>query len=374
MGATDAYSREYDERLMRRALELARLGAGSAAPNPMVGCVLAGRDGAILAESWHERPGGAHAEVAALAAAGPAARGATAYVTLEPCNHTGRTGPCAQALTEAGIGAVVFAMRDPNPIAQGGAARLRAAGVEVRDGVCEAEARALNRAWLHGLEHRRPLVALKLAMSLDGRIAARSGESQWITSPESRAAGHALRAQSDAIITGAGTVIADDPALTARENGETRYPFRVILDSGARTPPGAKVYERTGRGALLAATKDAPESRVRKFAEMGVETIASRVDAHGRVDLDAVLDALFERGVRRAMVEAGGVLAGSFFDADLVDEIDVFVAPKLLGGGAAALAGDGVDRLADASRFDIEQIDHPGPDFRFHAVRRRERS
>ncbi len=349
---------------MQRACDLARRGAGRVAPNPMVGCVIMRAPGKIVGHGWHEGPGQDHAEVMALKEAGAAARGATAFVTLEPCNHTGRTGPCAEALIEAGVADVVYALADPNPIAAGGAKRLRAAGVNVRADLCEEEARDLNRAWLHALKHKRPYVVGKTAMSLDGRIATAAGESQWITAPASRTAGHGLRRDADAIIVGAGTVAADDPALTARLDGDIRYPLRVVLDSTARTSPGAKVYERnrSAKSALLATTRRASADRLAGFREMGVEPLALPADDAGRPDLDALLSALFERDVHSAMVEGGGEVLGAFFDADLIDELHLFIAPKIIGGGKLAFRGDGVAALADASRFDFQRVNIDGPD------------
>jgi diaminohydroxyphosphoribosylaminopyrimidine deaminase / 5-amino-6-(5-phosphoribosylamino)uracil reductase len=365
---------EHHARHMDRAIELALRGAGRVSPNPMVGCVIV-RDGdEVVGEGWHEGPGTPHAEVIALKDAGENTRGSTAYVTLEPCNHHGNTGPCAEALIAAGIGEIIYAMDDPNPLAAGGAERLRSAGVNVRGGVCEDSARHLNRAWLHFIEHKRPYVVGKTAMTLDGRIATASGESQWITSEESRKAGHQLRAAADAIIAGAGTIIADDPALTARTERGTQYPLRIVLDSKARTAPGAKVYERSGKGALLATTGAAPAPRLSAFKEMGVDILVLPADDAGRPDTSALLAALYERGVVSVLVEGGGEVLGGFFDADLLDEIEMFVAPKLFGGGKAAFGGDGVERLADAERFSFQQMETTGPDFRFRGVRRKEGS
>jgi len=359
-----------DAEFMRRAIALGRRGAGAVAPNPMVGCLLIRDGAAIVGEGWHRAAGGAHAEVEAIASAGDAAHGATAYVSLEPCNHHGRTGPCSEALVNAGVAEVVYAMADPNAVAAGGAERLRAAGVKVRGGVCEAEARHANRAWLHALRRHRPYVIAKTAMSLDGRIATRAGESQWITGEDSRSAGHNLRGQADAIVIGAGTVIADDPALTARMIDETRHPLRVVLDSRARTAPGAKVYERAGRGAVLATTRDALPARLAAFQEMGVETLLLGADDKGRVDLNDLLAALYRRHIHAAMVEGGGAVIGAFFDADLIDEIELYIAPKIIGGGRPAFGGEGVERLAEAERFRFAEPERSGSDFFFRGVRR----
>lgn len=353
MGARpDHNASDADIRFMERALALAANGAGLTAPNPMVGCVLVA-DGEIIAEGWHERAGLPHAEVEALRAAGDKAKGATAYVTLEPCNHHGRTGPCAEALIAARVAEVVYAMADPNGEASGGAARLAEAGIRTRGGVCESEAKALNRFWTHRLRTGRPYVIAKFAASLDGKIATRTGDSQWITGPAARARGHDLRAEVDGVIVGANTVIADDPALTARPSGrDTRRPLRIVLDSRARTSPGAHVYDRAGRGALLAATDAAPQSRLDAFRGHGVDVLTLPKDASARPDAEALLDDLGARGLNAVMVEGGGAVLGAFFDAGAVDEVWAFIAPVIIGGPAKApVGGGGAATLADALRL-----------------------
>lgn len=358
---------------MRMALALAARGAGAAAPNPMVGCVLV-KDGDIVGSGWHEAPGKDHAEVAAIKDAGDAAKGSTAYVTLEPCNHTGRTGPCTEALIEAGVIEVVYALADSNPVAAHGATRLLTAGVKVVGSVCADEARELNRDWIHALNHKRPYVIGKSAMTIDGRIATGAGESKWITSENSRAKAHQLRRFANAIVVGAETLIADDPALTARtgNSGEAHQPLRVVLDSTGRTPLGAKAYERTGKGAVIATTEAAPQSRLAAYQEMGVETVALPAGPQGRPDLHELLSALFARGVINVLIEGGGEVLGAFFDADLLDEVQLFMAPKLIGGGRPAFAGDGVKRLNDAERFAFAPPEQLGPDILWRGVRRRE--
>ncbi|MEM8770706.1 MAG: bifunctional diaminohydroxyphosphoribosylaminopyrimidine deaminase/5-amino-6-(5-phosphoribosylamino)uracil reductase RibD [Pseudomonadota bacterium] len=360
--STSSIEPQKEVHAMQRACTLAQRAAGRTAPNPMVGCVIMRADGAIVGNGWHEGPGEDHAEIMALKEAGDAAKGATVFVTLEPCNHTGRTGPCAEALIAANVREVVYAIADPNPIAAGGAARLREAGIVVRSGLCEVEARHANRAWLHALKARRPYIIGKTAMSLDGRIATRFGESQWITSEASRLQGHWLRRNADAILAGAQTVIDDDPALTARLETGVQYPLRVVVDSTARTSAGAKVYERSGKGALLATTRRAPYERLAAFKEMGVETLTLPTDDNARTDLLALTDALFERDIHTLMVEGGGETLGAFFDRDLIDELHLFIAPKLIGGGKPAFNGEGVSALADASRFNFSQMKHDGPD------------
>ncbi|MEQ8935445.1 MAG: bifunctional diaminohydroxyphosphoribosylaminopyrimidine deaminase/5-amino-6-(5-phosphoribosylamino)uracil reductase RibD, partial [Amphiplicatus sp.] len=278
-----------DARYMSRALDLARKGEGAVSPNPLVGSVVV-KDGEIIGEGWHSGPGTQHAEAMALGVAGDRARGATVYVTLEPCNHFGRTPPCVEAILASGASEVVYALADPNPVAAGGAAQLQAAGVTVRTGVCEAEARHLNRFWLHGLVSGRPYVIAKFAMSLDGKIQTPSGESKWITGPLARERGHTLRQQVDAVIVGAGTVIADDPALTVRApEVDPAHPLRVVIDTGGRTPPGAHVYDRIGKGALLATTDAAPAARVEAYRALGVDTLVLPADHNGQVDLGELL-------------------------------------------------------------------------------------
>jgi len=360
-----------DQRFMQRAIQLAARGAGVVAPNPLVGCVLV-KGKRIIGEGWHKGPGKPHAEVEALNDAGEEARGSTAYVSLEPCNHTGRTGPCSTALIEVGIVELVYAIPDPNLEAAGGAQKLQAAGVHVRSGICEDLARHTNRAWLHALKYQKPYVIAKTAMSLDGRIATKTGESQWITSTDSRTSSHRLRAGVDAIIVGAGTVIADDPALTARIDGDIKYPLRVVLDSTGRTSPGAKAYERSGKGAVLAATKAISTSRIAAFEEMGVNILSLLADHHGRPDLPELLGVLFKRDITTIMVEGGGEVLGAFFDADLIDEIELYIAPKLIGGGKPAFGGAGVEHLADAGRFEFAAPEQCGPDILMRGIRRPE--
>ncbi len=362
--------READSRFMSRSLELARLGLGRTAPNPMVGCVIV-KNGQIVGEGWHKGAGLPHAEPEALAQAGERARGACAYVTLEPCNHHGRTPPCTEALLKAGVSEVVYALADPHALAAGGATRLQMAGVKVRSGVLEDEARELNRAWLHTLTARRPYVVAKAAMSLDGRIATASGHSKWITGALAREKGHELRRMADAIIAGAGTIIADDPALTARLNGETHFPLRVVLDSTGRTSPGAKAFERTGRGAALATTAAAPASRLARFREHGVEPILCAANERGRARPDDLLDILYARGVVTVMLEGGGEVLGAFLDADLIDEVWLFIAPILIGGGRSAFDGVGAARLSDAHRFDFKEPELIGPDIFMRGLRAR---
>lgn len=340
---------ERDAELIRRALALAERGRGRVEPNPLVGAVIA-RDGEVVGEGWHAEYGEAHAEVAALAAAGPAARGATAYVTLEPCSHHGKTPPCADALLRAGVARVVLAAGDPNPRAGGGADRLRAAGVEVVAGVEEEAARDLNGRFFHRFSEAgatRPWVELKLAMSLDARLADAGGRSTWITGPEARAEVQRLRAGHDAIAVGIATAIADDPELTVRgELRPRRAPLRVVFDRGLRLPPASRLVA-TAREApvCLVHGPDAPADRRADLEARGVRTLAAD-------DLDAALRALREAGVESLLCEGGAGVAGALLAADLVDRLSLFYAPVLLGpGGLAAFGGTPELALESARRW-----------------------
>lgn len=321
---------------MTRALELAALGAGLTAPNPAVGAVLV-RDGRAVGEGSHLRAGGPHAETVALAAAGPEARGATCYVTLEPCAHHGRTPPCADALVAAGVARVVVACSDPDPRVDGrGIARLRAAGVEVVTGVAEPAARALNRAFLHRAATGRPHVTLKTAMTLDGKIAAADGESRWITGEAARAHAHRLRFEADAVLVGLGTVLADDPQLTVRRADlPAKEPLRVVADSRLRVPASARLFTAGDPArAVVACAAPAPAGPAAALRARGVQVLELPADG-GRVELRALLAALAQLDVLGVLVEGGGELAAGLLDAGLVDRVAFFIAPRLLGGRAA---------------------------------------
>nr|WP_174257332.1 bifunctional diaminohydroxyphosphoribosylaminopyrimidine deaminase/5-amino-6-(5-phosphoribosylamino)uracil reductase RibD [Phytoactinopolyspora alkaliphila] len=341
---------------MRRAVELSARALDTTPPNPDVGCVILGPDGTVAGEGWHERPGGPHAEVVALRAAGSRARGGTALVTLEPCSHAGRTGPCTSALADAGIARVVYAVADPNPVAAGGAGVLRAHGVDVEAGLLADDAAAVNARWLTPFRTGRPFVTWKYAATLDGRSAARDGSSRWITGPESRAEVHRLRAAVDTVVVGAGTVVADDPHLAARSDGETlpyqTQPLRVVVDSTERTPAGARV--RDASAPTWIATAD----------EVGA-------DPDGKVDLAKLLTALYEQGRRYVLLEGGPVLAGAFWQAGLVDRVVGYVAPALLGAGPHALGEAGVGAIAAAIRLDVTDVATVGDDIRITAVPRK---
>ncbi len=319
---------------MARAVELGRRGMYTADPNPYVGCVL-WRDGCIVGEGWHEKAGGPHAEAAALAVAGNAARGATAYVTLEPCSHHGRTPPCSEALIAAGVARVVYAIDDPNPqVAGKGAAGLRAAGIAVASGLMAAEAEKLHAGYLKRRRTGRPLVRVKMAASLDGRTALASGESRWITSKTARDDAQYYRARSSAVLTGIGTVLADDPAMNVRIEESNRQPLRVVLDSSLRIAPESRIINRQGN-VLILGTRDDPSRRA-ALERKGVEVAMVR-EQLGRPDLAAVLDLLGARGANELWVEAGSVLAGAFVRARLFDELVIYQAPTFLGPDARAL-------------------------------------
>ncbi|MCX5379516.1 bifunctional diaminohydroxyphosphoribosylaminopyrimidine deaminase/5-amino-6-(5-phosphoribosylamino)uracil reductase RibD [Streptomyces sp. NBC_00091] len=346
---------------MRRAIELAARGLGSTSPNPVVGCVITDPTGAVVGEGWHQRAGGPHAEVHALRAAGEAARGGTAYVTLEPCNHTGRTGPCARALIEAGITRVVYAVSDPNPQASGGGATLRAAGIATEAGLLADEAEQGNAAWLTSVRLGRPHVTWKYAATLDGRSAAEDGSSRWITSPESRADVHRLRAEADAVLVGGGTLRADDPHLAVRGIDGAVQPLRVALDTRAGLPPAARILDDAAP-TLLVTGEDADTRHL-----PGTDVL--RLPLHdGRVAVGELLEQLYARGVRSVLLEGGPTLAGSFLEAGAVDRVVGYIAPALLGAGPAALAGAGITNIAHAVRLEITEAVRTGTDLRITAV------
>jgi diaminohydroxyphosphoribosylaminopyrimidine deaminase/5-amino-6-(5-phosphoribosylamino)uracil reductase len=340
-----------DHALMARALRLAERAAFTARPNPMVGCVIAHGD-AVVGEGWHQRKGGPHAEVFALQVAGQDANGATAYVTLEPCAHTGSTPPCADALIKAKVTRVVCAMRDPFPQVDGaGFEKLRAAGITVECGLMEAQARELNRGFLSRVERGRPWLRVKLAMSLDGRTAMASGDSKWISGEAARRDVHRWRARSGAILTGAGTMLADDPLLTVRlEPGEDFLPpLRVVLDPGLATVARGQVRE----GGAPTLYLHAPEAKPPR--DMRAEHVAVPVQG-GRFELDAVLRLLASRGINEVQLEAGATLAGAFLSAGLVDELLLYIAPVLLGERARPLF-DGLHIDAMTERLQLLPVD-----------------
>lgn len=360
-----------DAHYMARALELARKGRYSTHPNPRVGCVIV-RDGQVVGEGWHVRAGEPHAEVHALCAAGELARGATAYVTLEPCSHHGRTPPCADALVNAGVARVVAAMQDPNPeVAGRGLQRLAQAGIDTHSGVLEAEALAINKGFLKRMEHGLPYVRVKLAMSLDGRTAMASGESQWITGPAARSAVQRLRAESSVVLTGADTVLADDARLTVRaaELGlapeqtalaMSRPPLRVLIDGRLRVPLDAPFFKA---GPVLVATCAAVEEQYANGPEC---LIVPGPD--GQVDLHRLLLELAARGVNEVLVEAGPRLAGAFAQQGLVDEYQIFVAGKFLGSSARPLLDWPLAQMSEAPLLKIIEMRAVGDDWRVTAI------
>jgi diaminohydroxyphosphoribosylaminopyrimidine deaminase/5-amino-6-(5-phosphoribosylamino)uracil reductase len=342
-----------DERFMRRALELAVRARGLTSPNPMVGAVLV-RDGAVVAEGFHQRAGAPHAEVEALARAGEGARGATLYVTLEPCTHHGRTPPCAPAVIAAGVAHVVAAVADPNPLVSGrGFAALRDAGIDVTVGSLATEAAALNRVFMTAIRLRRPHVTLKVGMTLDGKIADVHGASRWITGEAARLHAHRMRADSDAIVAGAGTVLRDNPRLDVRlPEPWPREPYRVVLDSGGRTPVDARIIHAGDPSrAIIAVTAAVSRERVQALEAAGA-TVVALPARDGGVDVGALLAHLFDREVRAVLLEGGGEVHAAFLEAGLVDRVAAFVAPMLLGGREAptAVGGRGRD-LKDAVRL-----------------------
>ena len=323
-----------DHALMARALRLAEQGLTTTQPNPRVGCVIA-RDGQIVGEGWHQRAGEPHAEVFALRDAGERARGATAYVTLEPCSHFGRTPPCADALIAAGIARVVAASEDSDPkVSGGGLAKLRAAGIAVETGLMREAARELNRGFFARVERGRPWLRVKLAMSLDGRTALANGESKWITGAAARADVQRWRARSSAILTGSGTVLADDPRLTARlpQSFAFEPPLRVILDRALRTPAGANVLDGGAPTLVVHAPDAQPDTR---FANAELTAVA--LDAYGRLDLGEVLALLARRGMNEVQVEAGPTLCGALLQSGFVDELLLYMSAVLLGDAARPL-------------------------------------
>ena len=330
---------------MRRALALAATPGVPLGPNPRVGCVLLAPDGTVVAEGFHRGAGSPHAEAAALAVAGSLARGSTAVVTLEPCAHTGRTGPCADALLAAGVARVVFAQSDPNPVAAGGADRLRHAGVDVEPGLLADEAASLNEVWTFAMTRGRPFVTWKTATTLDGRVAAPDGSSRWITSNESRAEVHALRALVDAVVVGTGTALADDPALTVRDPDGTPaqlQPLRVVV--GRRPlPPGARLLDDSAPTLVL-----------------------------GTHDPAEVLATLREHDVQHVLLEGGPTLAGAFVEAGLVDAVRWYLAPAVLGAGPEALVLQATSSITDLRRWRLEGLTRVGPDVRLDLTPKQE--
>ena len=340
-----------DERFMWMALDLARQGRGRTSPNPMVGAVIV-QESEVVGTGYHQAAGSPHAEIIALEKAGKKAKGATLYLNLEPCCHHGRTGPCTEAIINAGISRVVAAMQDPNPLVSGkGFARLSEAGVKVKEGVLEEKARQLNEAFIKCVATGRPFVAIKVAMSLDGKIGTITGDSQWITGEKARQFVHRLRDHTDVIMVGIGTVLKDNPRLTARiEDGGGKDPVRVIVDSTARLPIDAKVVESTSTArTILAVTEQAPLDKLKSLEEKGVEII-KLPSIQGFVDLVALMKELAKRDLTSVLVEGGGTLNYSLLSQGLVDKLFVFIAPLIIGGrqSPTAFGGSGIESLSKA--------------------------
>lgn len=356
--AQDAY-------YMARAIQLAKLGCYTTAPNPNVGCVLV-KDGHIIAEGWHKRAGQGHAEVEALKHVADAT-GVTAYVTLEPCSHHGKTPPCCDALIRAGISRVVAAMTDPNPLVAGqGLTRLQAAGIEVLSGVLADDAAALNRGFIKRMTENRPFVRSKLAMSLDGRTAMASGESQWITSAESRADVQRLRAESSAILTGIGTVLADNPSLTARLDDEVLQPVRVVLDSQLQTPVTAKMATLEGRSIILTCSTD--QGKQQRLQQAGFEVYVLP-EKNARLDLTLVMPFLASLHINDVLVEAGAILNGALLEHDLIDETIIYMASCILGDqGRGLFHLPALQNMADKKTLKLRDVRQVGADLKLTLI------
>ncbi|NRB37164.1 MAG: bifunctional diaminohydroxyphosphoribosylaminopyrimidine deaminase/5-amino-6-(5-phosphoribosylamino)uracil reductase RibD [Pseudomonadales bacterium] len=369
---------------MARALQLAARGTYTTSPNPRVGCILVDVNQQIIAEGWHKKAGFGHGEVNALADClnrKHSPKGATAYVTLEPCSHQGRTGACADALIQAGIARVVYAMVDPNPLVAGnGLKKLQAAGIITDGPLLEDEAKALNPGFIKRMQTGLPRIFAKTASSLDGRTAMQSGESQWITGPAARADVQKLRARSCAIITGVGTVLHDDPSMTVREqslliadgeNTQLRQPLRVIVDSQLQTPLSAKILQEPGQALLVYAHSDT--AKINAFADAGLETLHLPND-DGKVDLNALIQELGRRQINEVMVEAGAHLLGAFIQAELLDELYLYMATTLLGTDARGLATLQWTKMHQQLRFDLSDIRKVGDDIRLQLTPKYDRS
>ncbi len=336
-----------DYSYMARALRLAAKAMYTTTPNPRVGCVIV-CDSQVVSEGWHQRAGGPHAEIVALERAGRAAKAATVYVTLEPCSHQGRTGPCVEALIGAGVGRVVVAMQDPNPLVCGaGINRLREAGIRVDCGVLESQARQLNIGYVSRMTRGRPWLRIKIASGLDGKTSLENGASQWITSPDARRDAHRWRARSCAVMTGIGTLTSDDPRLTVRDVETSRQPLRVVVDSRLRIPVDSRIFDG---GDLLIATASDDAARIRQVTERGAEVVVLP-DQHGKVDLGQFAASLGERGINEVLVEAGINLHSALWRAGVVDELLIYYAPKLLGD-----RGRGMFDLGDLGEMDAVPV------------------
>lgn len=351
----------FDEKMMHRALRLARKGVGKTAPNPAVGCVIV-RDGVIIGEGWHRKAGAPHAEIHALSQAGLSARGADLYVTLEPCSHFGKTPPCADAVIAAGIARVFAGMVDPNPQVSGnGIAKLRAAKITVMSGLLERECRELNLPYIKQVTTGLPYVTMKSAMTLDGKTAALSGDSKWITSASSRRLVHRLRAGVDAVMTGSGTLLADDPELTVRmTKGEN--PLRIVVDSTLQTPVNCRLMNEAHRVPVIIAAVRGDQAKISALTAKGAEVLLCSGKGGG-VDLHDLLRKLGARGIQSILLEAGERLCGEMFRNNLIDRFLLFYAPKILGGdGKGLFSGPGVPLMSDALPLTITKVSKVGSD------------
>jgi diaminohydroxyphosphoribosylaminopyrimidine deaminase / 5-amino-6-(5-phosphoribosylamino)uracil reductase len=356
---------------IQRTLELAQEAQGHTSPNPMVGAVIV-HNGQIIGEGYHHRAGLPHAEVEALNSVKGSTQGATMYVTLEPCNHQGRTPPCTETIIAAGITHVVYAIDDPNPFASGGAERLREAGIQVTAGICMEEAAYLNRFFLHHVRTGLPYVIAKYAMSLDGKIATHEGDSQWITSEAARHRAHQLRHAIDAILVGTGTALADNPRLTTRLSIDNpKHPLRVVLDSTGKIPLKNQLFSPGLPGQTLVATTDAmPQKHEAQLKQNGVEVLRLPKDGWNQVDLLSLLQALGQCGMQSVMAEGGGTLLGALFDEDRVNEVWAFVAPIIIGGDDAPspIGGFGVPLMSHAPRLHDVVVEQLGADVLMRGV------
>lgn len=357
-----------DYQYMSRAIQLASRGLNTTDPNPRVGCVIV-NDGEVVGEGWHVRTGEGHAEVNALAQAGGRAEGATAYISLEPCSHTGRTPPCTDALLEANVARVVAAMQDPNPLVAGsGIQQLREAGLQVELGLLEAEAKALNPGYIKRMSMGRPLVRNKLAMSLDGRTAMADGESKWITGEAARLDVQRLRARSSAILTGVGTILADDPAMTVRLDETERQPLRVIIDTNLSTPVEARILKEPGQTLIVTCSDDQDIIEQLTAAGAQVKQLPSSREG-GSVDLNAVLDLLTEMHINEVLLETGATLSGAMLEAELIDELVIYMAPVLMGDAARGLYRlPHLQSMGDKIQLEITDTRIIGPDLRITAI------
>lgn len=353
-----------DIKFMRRALELAQMAEGSTSPNPMVGAVIVDGDGNIAGEGYHHKAGQPHAEINALAAAGDKAEGATVYVTLEPCSHYGRTGPCCEALIKAGVKRVVSAVTDPNPLVAGrGLNRLREAGIEVTEHVCEDEAKKLNEKFFFWITHKRPFVSLKYAMTLDGRLAAAGGDSKWITGTEARTYAHYLRKTHDAVMVGKNTVLQDDCELTTRMV-VGKNPIRIVLDSNAVIPLNAKMLNSEAK-TIVAVSEAAPQDKLDELQKLTNVEVLKLPQRNGHLDLQALLEKLAAMEITSVLVEGGSEVHGAFIDAGLAERVYAFIAPKIIGGKDAIgpVGGIGGTDMGKALKLHGVEYKQLGTDF-----------